>query len=73
MILTNLVSLSAEDDERAKIDAERIAMREGGAAFAMGKPITACPPFKHPDHAWAWRQGWRNEACAGGNGARAAR
>lgn len=58
------VSLSAADDERVRRETEQSIMQEGGAAFRFGLPIEKCPPFNHPGHAWAWRQGWRNERDA---------
>lgn len=50
--------LDASDSMRAEV--ERGLMREGAAAFFLGWPMSKCPPFRNEDHAWAWRQGWRN-------------
>lgn len=37
-------------------------IEEGRAAFRSGLPISKCPPFKDPDMAIDWRNGWRWES-----------
>lgn len=50
------------DEVRAARENEAALMREGANAFFLGWPISWCPDFVNENHAWAWRQGWRN-AC----------
>jgi len=58
--LPGLLPLDLPAAARLSRQVELSIMGEGRAAFDLGWPVTSCPPFKHPDHARAWRQGWRN-------------
>ncbi len=58
--LSDLLPLDRAETARLQKQTEARIMAEGACAYDLGWPVTSCPPFKVPDHAWAWRQGWRN-------------
>lgn len=49
------------DPERTARETRDLLVEDGRAAFRCGFLLKECPPFKDPDMAINWRNGWRWE------------